>query len=70
MLTELTYEPPPPPESALELSCAWHGRSNPSRIPMAPSRALDPFSHYNPAASVTFPSTTEECGTLIPGGWT
>ncbi|KAL1427902.1 hypothetical protein MTO96_003060 [Rhipicephalus appendiculatus] len=38
--------------------------------PMAPPRALDPFSHYNLPGPVTFPSTTQERGTPIPGAWT
>ncbi|KAH6938976.1 hypothetical protein HPB50_015337 [Hyalomma asiaticum] len=67
MLAELTYQPPPPPESTLEPSCAWHGRSNPMASPMAPPRALDPFSHHNLPAPSAFPSTTQERGTPTPG---
>ncbi|KAL1427904.1 hypothetical protein MTO96_003062 [Rhipicephalus appendiculatus] len=37
---------------------------------MASPRALDPFSHHNLPAPVTFPSTTHERGTPIPGAWT
>ncbi|KAH6933415.1 hypothetical protein HPB50_014793 [Hyalomma asiaticum] len=67
MLAELTYQPPPPPESTLEPSCAWHGRSNPMASPMAPPRALDPFSHHNLPAPSAFPSTTQKRGTPTPG---
>ncbi|KAH6938888.1 hypothetical protein HPB50_014585 [Hyalomma asiaticum] len=67
MLAELTYQPPPPPQSTVEPSCAWHGRSNPMASPMAPPRALDPFSHHNLPAPFAFPSTTHECGTRTPG---
>ncbi|XP_037499649.2 uncharacterized protein LOC119373664 [Rhipicephalus sanguineus] len=70
MLAELTYQPPPPPESTLEPSCAWHGRSNPMASPMTPPRALDPFSHHNLPAPSAFPSTTQERGTPIPGAST
>ncbi|KAL1446773.1 hypothetical protein MTO96_044484 [Rhipicephalus appendiculatus] len=37
---------------------------------MVPPRALDPFSHHNLPTPVTFPSTTQERGTPIPGAWT
>ncbi|KAH6926465.1 hypothetical protein HPB50_018725 [Hyalomma asiaticum] len=67
MLAELTYQPPPPPESTLEPCCAWHGRSNPMASPMAPPRALDPFSHHNLPAPSAFPSTTQKRGTSTPG---
>ncbi|KAH7944105.1 hypothetical protein HPB52_015680 [Rhipicephalus sanguineus] len=71
MLAELTYQPPPPPESTLEPSCAWHGRSNPMAPPMTPPRALDPFSHHNlPAPSaipVNYPGTWDtHTGRLDP----
>ncbi|KAH7952414.1 hypothetical protein HPB52_022844 [Rhipicephalus sanguineus] len=70
MLAELTYQPPPPPESTLEPSCAWHGRSNPMASPMTPPRALDPLSHHNLPAPSAFPSTTQERGTPTPGAST
>ncbi|KAL1415809.1 hypothetical protein MTO96_028765 [Rhipicephalus appendiculatus] len=37
---------------------------------MAPRRALDPFSHHNLPAPVTFPSTSQERGTPVSDAWT
>ncbi|KAL3188127.1 hypothetical protein MRX96_024092 [Rhipicephalus microplus] len=39
MLAELIYRQPPPPESTLEPSCTWHGRSDPMVLTDDPTKS-------------------------------
>ncbi|XP_075550307.1 uncharacterized protein LOC142583706 [Dermacentor variabilis] len=68
MLAELTYQPPPPPQASLELSCAWHFSQTASpRNMVPPPRALDPFTHRTfatqaPCRSRNLPQRCETLG--------
>ncbi|KAH8040599.1 hypothetical protein HPB51_011581 [Rhipicephalus microplus] len=70
MLSNLTYQPPHPPESIFEPSCAWHGRSETVASPTAPPSVLDQFRHYNLSAQSAFPLITRERGAPSPSAFT
>ncbi|KAL3225676.1 hypothetical protein MRX96_025711 [Rhipicephalus microplus] len=52
MLSNLTYQPPHPPESIFEPSCAWHGRSETSGLTDGPTKCSRPIQTLQSICSV------------------